>query len=173
MTNIHISHHKSKIGEFLIGTYEGNLCIMDFAYRKMRARLNEKIKKSLDAKFIECEDELIQKTKKQVDEYLLGKRKNFNLPLLFVGSELQKQVWSALLQTPYGQTASYLDLAKSIGKPEAVRAVANANGANSLALIVPCHRIIASDGSLGGYGGGVSVKKRLLKLEKGNRKKDV
>ncbi len=165
MAHINISYHKSKIGEFIIGTYEGKLCIMDFAYRKMRAKLNEKIKNILRAKFVERKDELIQETKKQVDEYLRGERKVFDLPLLLVGSEFQKQVWNALLQIPYGQKASYLDLAKSIDKPDAVRAVANANGANSLALIVPCHRIISSDGSLGGYGGGVSIKKRLLRLE--------
>ncbi len=168
MSSINISHHKSKIGEFIIGTYKGKLCIMDFAYRKMRLGLNEKIKNILGADFKKCNDKVMQKTKSQVDEYLQGKRKVFDLPLLLVGSEFQKQVWKELLRVPYGQRVSYLDLAKSIGKPEAVRAVANANGANSLALIVPCHRIIASDGSIGGYGGGVSVKKRLLKLEDEN-----
>ncbi|PID47175.1 MAG: cysteine methyltransferase [Proteobacteria bacterium] len=167
MKRINISYHKSEIGEFIIGTYDEQLCIMDFRYRKTRAKLNEKIKKSLEAEFIECEDELIQKAKKQLDEYLLGKRKEFSLPLLLVGSEFQKQVWNALLDVHYGQTASYKELAKNIEKPEAVRAVANANGANSLAIIVPCHRIIASDGELGGYSGGVSVKKKLLKLELG------
>jgi methylated-DNA-[protein]-cysteine S-methyltransferase len=82
-----------------------------------------------------------------------------------VGSDFQKQVWQQLIGVSYGQTSSYLDLAKRINNKKAVRAVASANGANSIALIVPCHRIIESNGELGCYGGGLSVKKRLLKIE--------
>jgi len=82
-----------------------------------------------------------------------------------LGSDFQKSVWKALLEIPYGKTASYLELAKKIGNEKAVRAVANANGANAIGIIIPCHRIIGSDGSLTGYGGGLPLKKKLLELE--------
>jgi len=85
-----------------------------------------------------------------------------------VGTDFQKSVWNALMRVPYGATSTYLQLAKDIDNEKAVRAVASANGANSIGLIIPCHRIIGSDGELVGYGGGLPVKKRLLKLEQSN-----
>ncbi len=168
MKTIHLSYHKTKIGELIICSFEGQICIVDFLYRKMRNTVDKRIKKGLNADFIEKEDDIIIETKKQIDEYLKGKRKAFDIPILMVGSDFQKQVWTALLNVPYGQTASYLDIAKSINNPKAVRAVASANGANSIALIIPCHRIIESNGGLGGYGGGLPAKKRLLKIESEN-----
>ena len=81
------------------------------------------------------------------------------------GSEFQSKVWNALLEIKYGKTNSYLDIAKKIGRPKAVRAIANANGQNGIAVIIPCHRVIGSDGSLTGYGGGIAIKKKLIHLE--------
>ncbi len=95
----------------------------------------------------------------------MGGRSVFDLPLLMVGTDFQKSVWKALTSIKYGKTATYLDLALYIGNKNAVRAVGNANGANGLAIIVPCHRIIGSQGELVGYSGGLSLKKRLLELE--------
>ncbi len=163
---INKSYHKTTIGELVIASFEGKICILDFRYRKMRNTVDNRIKKYLNADFVEREDSLIEEAKRQIDEYLQGKRKAFDIPIIMAGSDFQKQVWTELLNVPYGQTASYLDLAKRIDNPKAVRAVASANGANALAVIIPCHRIIASDGGLGGYGGGLNVKKRLLKLER-------
>ncbi len=163
---IHTSHHKTKIWELLIASFEGKICILDFAYRKMRKTVDGRVKKLLNADFIEQEDEVIAEAKKQIDEYLSGERKEFSVPILLAGTAFQQQVWKALLQVEYWKTASYLDLAKSINNPKAVRAVASANGANAIAIIVPCHRIIETGGGLGGYGWGVPVKKRLLKLER-------
>ncbi len=163
---IHTSYYKTKIGELIIGSFEGKICILDFRYRKMRTTVDSRIKKLLNAEFIEQEDAVIAETKQQIDEYLQGQRKEFDIPLLLVGTDFQKQVWNALLDIPYGETASYLDIAKAIDNPKAVRAVASANGANAIALIVPCHRIIETNGGLGGYGGGLPIKKRLLKLER-------
>ncbi len=165
MNEINTSYHKTKIGEFILGSYDNKLCILDYRYRKMRNRLDNRIKKGLNAQYLEKEDEVIINTKKQLDEYLQGERKKFDIPLLLVGSDFQKQVWKELLKVAYGETISYLDLAKKIDNPKAVRAVANANGANAISIIIPCHRIIESNGGLGGYAGGLSVKKRLLKLE--------
>jgi methylated-DNA-[protein]-cysteine S-methyltransferase len=134
----------------------------------MRKAVDDRIKKGLDAEFIEQDDEILEKTRKQVDEYLNGNRKEFGMPLLMVGTEFQRRVWKALMKVPYGATATYGQIAEDIGSPKAVRAVGNANSANPISIIVPCHRIIGSDGELVGYGGGLSVKKRLLKLEQRN-----
>lgn len=102
----------------------------------------------------------------ELDEYFLGKRQSFDVPLdLSHGTDFQQAVWQTLCQIPYGQTISYKELACNIGKPTAFRACANANGKNLISLIVPCHRVIASDGSLGGYTGGVWIKQTLLDLE--------
>ena len=131
----------------------------------MRNRVDKRINQGLNADFIEQDNDTLQKTRQQIDEYLSAQRKQFDIPILMVGSDFQKQVWQQLIGVSYGQTSSYSDLAKRINNKKAVRAVASANGANSIALIVPCHRIIESNGELGGYGGGLSVKKRLLKIE--------
>jgi len=92
-------------------------------------------------------------------------RKEFDIPLLTIGSPFQKSVWEGLVKIPYGDTNSYAQLAKNIQNEKAVRAVANANGANAIAIMIPCHRIIGSDGSLTGFGGGIPLKKKLLELE--------
>jgi len=102
----------------------------------------------------------------QLRKYLNGELRRFDCRLDFKGTPFQKKVWSALSKIPYGQTRSYQDIAKSIGHPKAFRAVGNANGQNSIPLIVPCHRVIESSGGLGGFGHGIKVKKRLLDLER-------
>jgi len=106
---------------------------------------------------------------RQLNAYFAGELKEFEIPLLMLGTEFQKRVWKALLTIPYGETMSYGELAKKIGEPKAVRAVGAANGQNPLPIIVPCHRVIGSDGSLTGFGGGLENKKKLLELEKGQR----
>jgi len=102
---------------------------------------------------------------RQLSEYLEGRRRVFELPLHLEGSEFQKEVWEAVFQIPYGQTASYGEIAHLIGKPKASRAVGAANGANPIPIVIPCHRVIGSDGSLTGYGGGLALKSRFLALE--------
>ena len=102
---------------------------------------------------------------KQLREYFAGKREAFDLPLVLDGTPFQLSVWRNLQIIPYGQTVSYLDLAKKIGNPKAVRAVGLANGSNPIPIIVPCHRVIGSDGSLTGFGGGLPTKQKLLALE--------
>jgi methylated-DNA-[protein]-cysteine S-methyltransferase len=107
--------------------------------------------------------------KKQIVEYLARKRKRFDLPVDIVGTEFQKSVWKELSNIDYGETSSYKYVASAIKKPNAIRAVGKAIGKNPLCLIVPCHRVIASDGSLGGYSGGLAIKKKLLQLESAER----
>ena len=106
-----------------------------------------------------------KETTKQLKAYFAGKLKRFDLPLAADGTEFQKRVWKALCNVPYGETVSYGEIANSIGKPTASRAVGMANGRNPISIIVPCHRIIGSSGKLVGYGGGLERKTRLLQLE--------
>ena len=108
---------------------------------------------------------MIEQTITQLIEYFDGVRKNFDIPLLTIGTDFQKSVWDGLIKIPYGTTASYLELSKNIGYEKAVRAVASANGANAISILIPCHRIIGSNGDLVGYAGGLPVKKKLLELE--------
>lgn len=106
---------------------------------------------------------------RELDEYFQGKRKTFDIPLRTHGTPFQEKVWAALRAIPYGEVRSYKEVAEAIGHPKAYRAVGMANNANPIFIIVPCHRVIGSDGSLTGYGGGLSMKRALLSLEKGNR----
>ena len=102
---------------------------------------------------------------RQLQAYFRGELREFDVPLALQGTEFQRRVWNALREIPYGETISYLQLAERIGNPRAVRAVGLANGSNPIPIIVPCHRVIGSDGSLTGFGGGISTKKKLLELE--------
>lgn len=168
MNQISVQYHKTKIGELILGSFGDRLCLLDFRYRKMRTTVDNRIKKGLNADFVERNDEVLENTREQVAGYLAGNRTGFDIQILMVGTDFQKRVWNALMQVPYGTTCTYFELARSIGNEKSVRAVANANGANSISLIIPCHRIIGSDGELVGYGGGIGVKKWLLRLEQEN-----
>ena len=162
---INIQYYKSPIGELLLGSYKNKLCIADYRYRKMRTTVDSRIQRGLKAEYIEESSDVITETIKQMEEYFNLERKEFSIPLLLVGTDFQKSVWQGLIETPFGTTSSYLELSKRIGNEKAVRAVASANGANSISILVPCHRIIGSNGALVGYAGGLDVKKRLLEIE--------
>lgn len=112
-------------------------------------------------------DAMLLTAKTQLEEYFLGIRNQFDLPLAAVGTPFQMQIWQALTKIPFGETCSYQDLANAIGNPKAVRAVGLANGKNPISVIVPCHRVIGKNGKLTGYAGGVERKAALLKLEQG------
>ena len=115
---------------------------------------------------IETQTPLISQAAEMLGEYFDGKRRNFNgLPLRAAGTAFQKKVWDALLDIPYGQTRSYKEQAEAVGNVKACRAVGRANGQNPISIIIPCHRVIGSDKSLTGYGGGIEIKKALLELE--------
>ena len=168
MTQINIQSYETCIGELLIGSFNQKLCLLDYRYRKTRGSVDRRIQQSLKADYVEQNDDVIESAKQQINEYLDNTRMVFDLPLLMVGTEFQKRVWGALTEIPYGKTSSYLSLAKKINNEKAVRAVAGANGANAISIIIPCHRIIGSDGSLTGYAGGLEAKKHLLNLESNN-----
>lgn len=113
-----------------------------------------------------AETDLIKKAAEQLDEYFKGRRKAFDLPLAPQGTPFQQSVWNALLKIKFGETRSYKEIAEQIGNPKAVRAVGMANNRNPISIIIPCHRVIGSDGNLVGYGGGLSIKQYLLELER-------
>ena len=165
MNQINIKSYKTKVGEVILGSFDGKLCMLDWKYRRMRTTIDKRIQNGLKAEFVESDDSVIDQTVEQIDEYLRGDRNKFDIPLLTVGTEFQRSVWDALLEVPYGQTSTYLQLAVNVNNEKAVRAVASANGANAISLIIPCHRIIGSNGDLVGYAGGLPIKKRLLGLE--------
>jgi len=162
---IYVQSYQSPIGEILLGSYKGKLCLADWKYRKMRTSIDKRLKKGLKAEYIEESSKVIEETIKQMKEYFAHERKDFDIPLLMVGTDFQQSVWQGLIKIPYGTTNSYLELSKNIGNEKAVRAVASANGANAISILIPCHRIIGSDGSLTGYAGGLPAKKKLLELE--------
>ncbi len=165
MSIISIQYYKSPYGELVLGVSQDKLCLCDWRYRKMRDRIDKRITQFLQAEFVEQPHPVIDKTLQQLEEYFRVARRVFDIPLLLAGTAFQQQVWQALLAIPYGQTSSYLQLAQNLGDSNAVRAVATANGANAISIIVPCHRIIGSNGQLVGYAGGLQAKQRLLALE--------
>lgn len=123
-----------------------------------------------DPRWSYCETGL-RKPIQQLNEYFSGKRQSFTIKLAPEGTAFQQKVWSALRAIPYGQTVSYGEIAKAIGKPKASRAVGTANGRNPISIIVPCHRVIGSNGKLVGYGGGLPIKEALLSLEEQHQQK--
>ena len=167
MNRIITQLYSSPCGDLILGSFNGRLCLCDWiSAERHRARVNKRLSGTLNADFEYGTSSVLETAAAQLDEYFCSTRKTFSLPLLFAGTDFQKKVWQELLAIPFGNTISYRELAVKIGSSEAVRAVANANGANALSIFVPCHRVIGSDNSLNGYAGGVDAKKFLLNLEK-------
>ncbi len=166
MNNIYTQKYVSPCGELLLGSFDGVLCICDWINNRRHESIINGIRQSLDAKFSEISTSVIESAAKALDEYFAGKSERFSIPLLLVGSDFRKIVWNALMNIGYGQTVSYGELSRLIRRPTAVRAVANAVGANPISIFVPCHRVIGSDGSVTGYVGGLDAKRYLLSLER-------
>lgn len=161
---------KSKIdtplGEMVAGATDEGICILEFTDRqKLNTELND-LTKLLKTTVEDGENKHIKILRKQLKEYFAGKRKEFTVTLITPGTEFQNEVWRELKNIPFGSTRTYLEQATAINKPSSVRAVANANGMNRISIILPCHRVIGSDGSLTGYGGGLHRKRWLLDHEK-------
>lgn len=166
---------KTPLGDMIACTSEDGVCFLDFVDRKNFDKLFSSMVNKLNGEIIEIENKekikpynIIIKLEKELDEYFSGKRKEFTIPLITTGTEFQNKVWNELLKIPYGETISYKEEAERIKQKNAFRAVANANGKNKLSIIIPCHRVIANDGKLSGYGGGIDKKEFLISLEKNN-----
>lgn len=163
--DINITYWKSPFGEIVLGDYDDRLCMCDWRYRKMRSNIDRRVQKFLKSEFVENTTPIILETINQLNEYFEGSRKEFNIPLMLIGTDFQRLVWEALIKIPYGETMTYLQLSKNIGNEKAIRAVSTANGANAISILVPCHRIIGSNGKLVGYAGGLHAKSKLIKME--------
>ena len=142
----------SPVGPLLLAVSERGLVALEFDGRSILKGWEESAEKTAPYA-------------RQLEEYFAGGRRRFDLPLDLRGTDFQKRCWQELLKIPYGETRSYAEIARAIGNPAAVRAVGLANGKNPIAIVVPCHRVIGSDGSLTGYGGGLETKRKLLQLE--------
>ena len=165
LNQIHTQSFKTPYGELILGCFDERLCLCDWRYRKMRSAIDQRLARYLKAVFVPADNQLLRDTRQQLEEYFSYRRKKFEIPILMAGTDFQKRVWRELLTISYGATSSYLELAERIGNKKAVRAVASANGANSISILIPCHRVIGSKGDLVGYAGGLSAKKKLLMLE--------
>ncbi len=155
----------TKLGKMIVIASDEYLYLLEFYDRRALETEISKIRNKHNAAIIPGNNKIIVMVKKELNLYFSGKLKNFTVPIFMDGSEFQKKAWHELIKIPYGETRSYLEQAKKIGNEKAFRAVANANGKNQIAIIIPCHRIINSNGDLGGYGGGIERKKWLLEHE--------
>jgi methylated-DNA-[protein]-cysteine S-methyltransferase len=164
-----ISEFQSPLGELILCSYGDLLCLCDWRYRKMRSSIDQRIAQGLNGEYKVESSAVIEQAKIELAEYFDGERAEFSFSLLLVGSDFQKKVWNELTEIPSGKTATYLDLSKKLGNAKAIRAVASANGANALSILIPCHRIIGSDVSLVGCAGGLPTKRKLLELEGAHR----
>ncbi len=162
---INIIRFTTKLGAMFACATEKGLCLLEFTDRRMLETEFQDLCKRLNAVILPGKNKYLDLVQIQVSEYFKGNRKDFTIPLHAPGTEFQQSVWEVLQQIPYGETWSYKEQAIKLNKPKAVRAVATANGFNRIAVIIPCHRVIGSNGDLTGYGGGLGRKKWLLQLE--------
>ncbi len=157
---------ETPLGTMVACAVAQGICLLEFTDRKMLETELKSLAKTLNASIVQGSNPHFDQLKAELDEYFAGKRTRFDVPLFTPGSSFQNEVWAALQQIGYGSTRSYTQQAAAIRKPQAIRAVANANGMNRISILIPCHRVIGADGSLTGYGGGLWRKKWLLEHEK-------
>ena len=163
-TDVTVRSIETPIGRMLAGATADAIVLFDFAERPMIGAQLAAVRRRIGPTS-EGPSPLLDRLQTQLKQYFAGKRREFNLPLDTPGSAFQERVWNELRRIPYGQTISYRQLAERVGAGAAYRAVGRANGSNRVAVIVPCHRVIAAGGGLGGYGGGLTAKRHLLELE--------
>lgn len=166
---IYVTRFTTPLGAMMAATTDKGLCLLEFTDRRMLETELEQLKKLLKAALVVGRHEHTDQTREQLSDYFEGKRQELEIPLDTPGSHFQRSVWEALKTIPYGSTRSYKDQSELLGAPLALRAVARANGMNRIAIIIPCHRVIASDGSLQGYAGGLPRKQWLLEHEAKHR----
>lgn len=162
---------ETPLGPMLAGASATAICQLEFTDRRGLERSYAEMQRRFQLPVVPGDNAMLQQLRRELQEYFSGGRRQFTVPIAPRGTAFQERVWRELQRIPFGQTASYEAVAKKIGSPSAVRAVARANGTNRLYLLVPCHRVIAKDGALSGYGAGVWRKRRLLELEQGGKPK--
>jgi AraC family transcriptional regulator of adaptative response/methylated-DNA-[protein]-cysteine methyltransferase len=160
---------RTPLGPMIAAATNRGVCLLEFTDRRMLEAQLDTLGRRLKLPLVPGEHPLLDRLKTELAEYFAGARRSFEVPLHVSGSPFQERVWQELLRIPYGETRSYQDVARTTGSPEAVRAVGTANGMNRIAIVIPCHRVVNKGGKLGGYGGGLWRKQRLLGLEQGQR----
>jgi len=156
------------LGPMVAAAGDDGLHLLEFADRRMLETQIRRLRRRLPVEFAPGSHTLLDRMAGELEEYFAGRRRDFTVPLATPGSDFQREVWERLCEVPYGATASYSEIARDLGQPRSVRAVARANGDNRLAIVIPCHRVIGADGKLTGYGGGLWRKQRLLDHERRN-----
>ncbi|GAA5100131.1 methylated-DNA--[protein]-cysteine S-methyltransferase [Wohlfahrtiimonas larvae] len=162
--NLYYTLIDTPIGQVVACDAMGKLCALEFVDDAL-LEIVEFVAKAAKLTPKAEETKVLAQTREELTEYFSQTRKKFTIPLLMIGTEFQQSVWNVLLTIPYGRTISYKDESIQLGNEKAIRAVSNANGKNKISIIVPCHRVIGSDGSLTGYAGGLHRKQYLLNLE--------
>jgi AraC family transcriptional regulator of adaptative response/methylated-DNA-[protein]-cysteine methyltransferase len=156
---------ESPLGPLLAGATSAGICLLEFTDRRMLDAQFATLRKRFVCAIIPGENEHIKQLKKELAQYFDGSRNAFTVSLDYPGTDFQQKVWNQLLRIPFGKIVSYEDIARRIGSPKAHRAVGHANGLNRIAIVIPCHRVVNKNGELGGYGGGLWRKRKLLDLE--------
>ncbi len=156
---------QSAIGPLVLGATNDGVCLVEFADPHRLESQVSTLQRLMPFQVQHGNHPYLEQVRRELTEYLAGQRTRFEVPLVYPGSVFQRAVWTALLEIPYGETRSYEALAREVATAEAVRAVGGANGANRIAIVIPCHRVVNKSGKLGGYGGGLWRKKALLALE--------
>lgn len=188
MEKVYCREQETPVGQVILGAMGGKLCLCDWKNSKRREQNANRIKRLLKAElvditFVQEKPELLaeasslqdslsvlDKMERELAEYFVGSRQSFDIPLLLAGTDFQKSVWQALSEIPYGDVVTYMDVSHAIGNPKAIRAVSQAIGSNPLSILIPCHRVVGSNGALTGYAGGIEAKRCLLELENGQEK---
>ena len=165
MHNLEVRRYNAPCGMLLLAAADGRICLCDWATAG-RGAVIQRVMREIHVEPCPADSEILDVAEQCLDEYFAGRRTSFGMPLLRVGTDFQKRVWDELLNIPYGKTMSYSELAARLGMPQAVRAVAGACRANAMSVLIPCHRVVAKNGALTGYAGGVDAKKFLLIHEK-------
>jgi AraC family transcriptional regulator of adaptative response/methylated-DNA-[protein]-cysteine methyltransferase len=164
---IRVQWYDSPIGPLLLGANDAAVVLLEFTERRMLEKQFDRLRRAFRCAIVPGDNPHLAQLKRELAEYFAGTRQRFEVPLAYPGSDFQHTVWSQLLEIPYGDTISYEELARRAGRPGACRAVGTANGMNRIAIVIPCHRVVNKSGALGGYGGGLWRKERLLDLERG------
>jgi AraC family transcriptional regulator, regulatory protein of adaptative response / methylated-DNA-[protein]-cysteine methyltransferase len=163
---VRLSWIDTPIGPMVAGASDAGLCLLEFTDRRMLEHQLETLKRRFKTALVPGTHKYLDQTTTELNEYFAGSRRAFNVPVHAPGSPFEERVWRALCDIPFGETRSYEDIARAVGSSKAVRAVGRANGLNRIAIVIPCHRVVNKSGELGGYGGGLWRKRRLLYLER-------
>lgn len=163
---IRLSWIQTPMGPMVAGAVDAGICLLEFSERRMLETQFDTLRRRFQLPIVPGETPHLDQLRTQLDEYFAGSRREFTVPLAYPGTEFEREVWDFLVGIPFGETRSYEELARALGRPGASRAVGTANGRNRIAILIPCHRVLNKNGDLGGYGGGLWRKRLLLDLER-------